>query len=237
MTAGWAYPADWSVPEVDEVCRAVLGADDPDGPLYRLGSARASAGIGLAETLLDLAALHAVVDEPAGSTGIVSANVDAIPTRALRVTALGWGDVMSRHAADRPADNPLTGLATSAYLLTRLREVYAETRACGHSYVLVFVSLDLSKVSGWSRVVAMTLLADALREVFDAGETLATTSRSTAVVLLRQDPDLRRRLTNLRFLAADRLAVDPHVAPTGPVRLRVVPLPATYEEATTLLAP
>ncbi|MEU7528929.1 GGDEF domain-containing protein [Saccharothrix sp. NPDC042600] len=237
MAAGWAYPADWPLAEVDEVCAAVLGPADPGSALYRLGSARAEAGAGLAETLLDLAALHAVLAEPPGSTGIVSPNVDAIPARMLRATALGWGDVMSRQASNCAADNPLTGLATAAYLRTRLREVYAENRASGRDdHVLVLVRLDLSRTSGWSRVVAMTLLADALREVFDAGETIASVGPSLAAVLLKRDEHLHRALVNLRILTADRLSVDPHVAPSGPAEVWLEPLPSTYEEASDLLA-
>ncbi|RKT72380.1 hypothetical protein DFJ66_5691 [Saccharothrix variisporea] len=236
MAAGWAYPADWPLAEVDEVCEVVSSSADPGAALYRLGSARAEAGAGLAETLLDLAALHAVLSEPPGSTGIVSPNVDAIPARMLRATALGWGDVMSRQAANCAADNPLTGLATGAYLRTRLREVYAENRASGRDdYVLALVRLDLSRTSGWSRVVAMTLLADALREVFDSGETIASIGPSVAAVLLKRDERLHRALLNLRILTADRLSVDPHVAPTGPAKVWLEPLPPTYEAASDLL--
>ncbi len=236
MAAGWSFPADWPLNEVDEVCAAMLGTADPSGVLYRLGTARAESGAGLAETLLDLAALHAVLEEPPGSTGIVSANVDAIPARMLRATALGWGDVMSNKAVNCAADNPLTGLATGAYLRTRLREVYAEARTTGRQdYVLVLVALDLSRTSGWSRVVAMTLLADALREVFDSGETIASLGPSVAAVLLKKDLRLERAVANLRLLTADRLAVDPHVAPTGPVQVWLETLPAHYEQASDLL--
>ncbi|MEU6152310.1 GGDEF domain-containing protein [Actinosynnema sp. NPDC047251] len=237
MAAGWSFPADWPLAEIDQVCAAVLGAADPAAELYELGSARAEAGAGLAETLLDLAALHAVIEEPPGSTGIISPNVDAIPSRMLRATALGWGDAMSRQAAGSAADDPLTGLATGAYLRTRLREVYAEARTSGRQdHVLVLVALDLSRASGWSRVVAMTLLADALREVFDSGQTIASIGPSLAAVLVRRDERLIRTVGNLRLLTADRLAVDPHVAPTGPAEVWLEELPATYEQATELLA-
>ncbi|MBB5955121.1 GGDEF domain-containing protein [Saccharothrix tamanrassetensis] len=235
--AGWPFPADWPSNEVDEVCAAVLDTADPAPALHRLGAARAEAGATLAETLLDLAALHAVMAEPPGSTGIVSPNIDATPAWMLRATALGWGEVMSEQAANCAADNPLTGLATGAYLRTRLREVYAEARTAGRQdHVLVLVALDLSRTSGWSRVVAMTLLADALREVFDAGQTIASIGPSVAAVLLRRDDRLHRAVTNLRLLTTHRLAVDPHVAPTGPAEVWLEELPATYEQAAELIA-
>lgn len=235
MAAGWAFPADWPLAEVDEVCAAMLELADPASALTGLGRARAKAGAGLAETLLDLAALHAVLSEPPGSTGIVSANIDATPSRMLRMTALGWADAVSEQAGNCAAENPLTGLATRGYLRTRLREVYREGDPAD-DYVLIVVGLDLTRTSGWSRVVAMTLLSDVLRTVFDAGETLASIGPSVAVVLTRQGPELVRRTTNLRHLAADRLAVDPHVRPTGPAKVWLERLPTTHEGACELIA-
>ncbi|GGP70228.1 GGDEF domain-containing protein [Saccharothrix coeruleofusca] len=233
LAAGWAFPADWQSAAVDDVCRAVLGPVDPCPALAGLGAARAEAGVGLAETLLDLAALHAVLSEADAGEGGVAANVDSVPARMLRATALGWADVVLERASTTTAEDPLTGLATGSYLRTRLREVYAADTAGDHA--LVLVSLELSRASGWSRVVARTLLADALREAFDGGETVATLGPSVAAVLLRRDRGLAARVADLRALIGHRLAADPHVRPTGPARVRSVSLPATYEEAGQLL--
>jgi hypothetical protein len=82
----------------------------------------------------------------------------------------------------------------------------------------------------------MTLLSDALRVVFDSGETLATISPSVAAVLTRRDAALAQRISNLRVLASDRLAVDPHVRPTGPARVWSERLPATHQDACDLVA-
>ena len=231
LAAGWAFPAEWPLIEVDEVCAAMVDTADPGDVLIRLGRARAEAGAGLAETLLDLAALHAALQ---GNSGMVAPNVDALPSRMLRLTALGWADVLSSQAADRGAEDPLTGLTTRGYLRTRLGELY---RSCTYSdYALVLVGLDLTRATGWPRVVSMTLLSDALRVVFDSGETLATISPSVAAVLTRRDATLAQRISNLRVLAADRLAVDPHVRPTGPARVWSERLPATHQDACDLVA-
>lgn len=233
MAAGWAFPADWPLAEVDDVCAAVLNAadtTDPGDALVRLGRARAEAGAGLSETLMDLAALHAVLTE---GTSMVAPNVDALPARMLRMTALGWADVVSKQAGNCRSEDPLTGLATLAYLRTRLGEVYRE--ASVPDYLLVLLRLDLTQATGWSRVVAMTLLADAMRVVFDGGETLATVGSGVAAVLTRRDDTLARKVSNLRVLAADALAVDPHVRPTGPAKVWMERLPATHAEACTLL--
>ncbi|WP_222598435.1 GGDEF domain-containing protein [Lentzea tibetensis] len=232
MAAGWAFPADWQLAEVDEVCAVMLGAADPGDALVRLGRARAEAGAGLSETLLDLAALHAVLTE---GTAMVGADVDALPARMLRMTALGWADVITKQVGSCASEDPLTGLATAAYLRTRLGEVYRELSVPSAVYLLVLLRLDLSQATGWSRVVAMTLLSDAMRTVFDGGETLATIGPGVAAVLTRRDDVLARQISNLRVLAADSLAVDPHVRPTGPADVWIERLPATHAEACTLI--
>ncbi|HEX7302226.1 GGDEF domain-containing protein [Lentzea sp.] len=232
LAAGWAFPADWPLAEVDDVCAAVLDEADPGDALVRLGRARAEAGAGLGETLLDLAALHAVMTD---ASVIVSPDVDALPSRMLRMTALGWADVVTKQAGDCTAENPLTGLATAAYLRTRLAEVYRETPVAPLDYALVLLRLDVHRASGWSRVVAMTLVSDALRTVFDSGETLATLGPCVAAVLVRRDELLARRVSNLRVLVADRLADDPNVRPAGPAKVWIERLPDTHDEARALL--
>ncbi len=232
MAAGWAFPADWPLAEVDDVCAAMLDEADPGDALVRLGRARAEAGAGLGETLLDLAALHAVLTD---TSHVVAANVDALPSRMLRMTALGWADVVTTQAGDCTAEDPLTGLATPAYLRTRLGEVYRETPVAPLDYALVLLRLDVHRASGWSRVVAMTLISDALRTVFDGGETLATLGPCVAAVLVRRDELLARRVSNLRVLAADRLADDPGVRPVGPAKVWIERLPDTHDEARALL--
>ncbi|GLZ35672.1 hypothetical protein Lesp02_78590 [Lentzea sp. NBRC 105346] len=229
MAAGWAFPADWPLAEVDEVCAAVLNATDPGDALVRLGRARAEAGAGLSETLLDLAALHAVLTE---GSAMIAPNVDALPARMLRMTALGWADVVSKQAGNCASEDPLTGLATPAYLRTRLGEVYRETSL---DYMLVLLRIDVTQATGWSRVVAMTLVSDAMRTVFDGGETLASIGPGTALVLTRRDETLARRVSNLRVLAADALAVDPHVRPVGPAKVWLERLPDTHVEACALI--
>jgi hypothetical protein len=113
--------------------------------------------------------------------------------------------------------------------------VYRETPVAPLDYALVLLRLDVHRASGWSRVVAMTLVSDALRTVFDGGETLATLGPCVAAVLVRRDELLARRISNLRVLAADRLADDPNVRPVGPAKVWTERLPDTHAEACALL--
>lgn len=233
IAAGWRYPSDWALPEVDSVCASALVKADLADPLAELARARATSGAGLDETLLDVAALHAVLSDPR----LVAANPDAVPARLLRMTALAWADVSNLEIARTEVRESLTGLTTSAYLRTRLGEIYrrAARDRMPVTHVLLTVGIDLSEVIGWSRLMAMVLAADVLRQVFDGGESLALLGPSVAVVLTERDKDLAMRSSRARVMLADRLSVDPQLHTLGPVELRLHKLPDTHEQACALV--
>lgn len=238
LAAGWPFPGDWSLPEVEHVCLAVVTESDPLPSLRRLGRARAAAGQGLSETLGDLAALHAVTTFDV-TGGLVGVDADATPARLLRPTALAWAEVAVDRQTPPSVSDALTGLATSAYLRTRLAEVYREATVDGgqrQEYGLLVYRLDLSVATGWSRLVSMVLLADVLRAVFDSGETVASLGPSAAGVLAPNSVSPAKRTLRARWLASERLAVDPQLHDvTGPEVERYV-LPATHGQACELLA-
>ncbi|SDN43378.1 hypothetical protein [Allokutzneria albata] len=240
LASGWPFPSDWALAEVEEVCRALVVHGDTAPALNRLARARAQTGAGLAESLQDLAALHAVFTTPPAQDGVPTAvDPDAVPVDMLRDFALAWADVLSHQVGEREAEDGLTGLATTAYLRTRLREVYRETRSreqrCGDEFCLVLVAPDLSKATGWSRLVVMVLIAEVVRLVFDSGETLAAVGPSVAAVLVRRDERLRKRIAATAWLVKRRLAVDPDLDDAGPVRVWLERLPATPEAAGDLI--
>lgn len=239
LAAGWPFPADWTLPEVDAVCAAVLDRGDMVSALVRLGHRRAEAGASLAETLQDLAALHAVLEAPDSRDGIVSADPDAVPARLLRVVALGWAEEMAGRVTTAEATDGLTGLATPSYLRTRLREIYSEAAAAGERaedrHVLAMVAVDLSQATGWSRVVAMVLVADVLRLVFNRGETLAVVGPSIGAVLTPRDQRLPLRLATARWLVEQRLAADPDLDGAVPLRVWLEALPPTHQAACDLI--
>ncbi|MFR9731058.1 hypothetical protein ACL03H_17675 [Saccharopolyspora sp. MS10] len=237
LAAGWPFPSDWGVRAVDRVCRAVVLDDDLDEPLGRLGAARAEAGVGLAEALLDVAALHAV---RGGADGLVSPDPDAVPARVLRPVALGWAEVQAEYVAGSEVRDPLTGLTTPPYLRTRLHEVYRAARAAGRPaeerYELVTVSVGIPPdTGGYPLMMAMVLVADVLRDVFDAGETAALLRPDTAAVLGRSDPGMAERCERVRRQARERIAGDPGLAPVGPVRVHRDRLPDDHAAACSLL--
>ncbi len=239
IAAGWRFPSDWGLPEVDGVCAAVAQRTDLSGPLAGLGRARADAGAGLDETLTDVAALHAVITTPQSRSGLVATDPDAAPTALIRAAALAWADASNGDLGNTEATESLTSLSTQAYLRTRLGEVYRQATRdvvpVAQSHSLLVVTLDLSDVVGWSRLMAMVLVADVLRDVFDGGESVALLGPSVAVVLGSRNSAFGDRSLTAGGLITERLSTDPQLADRRP-RLRVEKLPATLTEARAQLA-
>ena len=239
IAAGWRFPSDWGVPEVDAVCLSAIRSGDLSGALSSLGRARAQAGAGLDETLTDLAALHAVLTNAEAKDGLIATDPNAAPTDLVRAAALAWADASLGELRNVETTENLTSLTTHAYLRTRLGEVYrAATRAgasAAETHVLLVVTLDLSAVTGWPRLMAMVLVADALRETFDGGESIAILGPSVAVVLAERDPAFGDRALGAGWLISERLAVDPQLESSRKPVLRMEPLPATQEDARELL--
>ncbi|HEY2222050.1 GGDEF domain-containing protein [Actinomycetospora sp.] len=236
---GWSVVSEWPDPAVDEVCEAILeGRTGPplERALTHWAGARATAGIGLDETLSDLAALHTAVSGALGELGprrrLALPGADG--SRLVRVVSLGWTDVACGDLSETAAVDPLSGLASSRYLLTRLAEVHRAARAGGtrvpETHALVAVTLS---VAGWSRVAPLTVAGDAASVVFDAGETIAVVGRSTVVVLAPR-AGLAARVRVLRGLLARRLSGA--VGVTGTPGARIVALPASLDGARDTLA-
>lgn len=245
LTAGWPFPSDWGVPAVDAVCEAAAEGRDPSQALSWLGRARAQSGAGLGETLHDVAALYGVVrsgvGDPAGPTPVVEPpTIDAVPTRLVRAAALGWADVAAGEVASAQVVDELTGLVTVGYLRTRLGEVYRCAKVAGHratdSHVLVLLAVDLTRTGGWTRLVPMLMVAEAMRTVFDGGQSLALIGPSVAAALCRRDDQLPLRTKRLRRLATELLSVDPDTACACPVRVWLEGLPPGYSGVCDLLA-
>ncbi|ONI81137.1 hypothetical protein ALI144C_21585 [Actinosynnema sp. ALI-1.44] len=222
---GWAYPDDWEVPEAYLVAEAHLSGSDMLGPLAALAGVRARAGFGLREVLGDMIALHSVVlvGEP--------------PPDWTRTTAIGWSDAAALELASTRVDDGVTGLATAAYLRTRLFEVYEQCAAAGvyasTRYCLIVVSVALGTLTGLDRTAAMVLTADSLGMVFAHGETRALATPSTAAVLSPCGPMVSARVRVAGALITDRFTRSG--LPAGLVRSRCEQLPDGYEEACRLV--
>ena len=163
LAAGWLIADDWHSGAVNVVLTAchdegtapagaepasacpagvglaVIGDDRLAVACAGLGRSRAWAGIGIAETIDDLAALFAVLGaepasaraEPAGH-GRASLS-SAPPMRLVCAIAEGWAEESVAQLAQSGCEDPLSGLATLLYLRTRLAEVYREAEQGGTS--------------------------------------------------------------------------------------------------------
>lgn len=207
-SAGWDPPDDWWTPEVDAVCAAAAAGDDMTSGCARFGRARARSGMAIGTALDDLAALCQVLDwvEP--------------PFTLVKALAEGWVDG-GRSSED--CQDPLTGLATTAYLRTRLSELYRGAAAAlspALTHRMIIVSLDGS-VDPWRRTAQLIVMGHELRRFFSRGESLALLGRSRMCALAPVDADLPERIASIR-----RDFGREHQA-----EVWSVPLPMTYVQA------
>ncbi|HEV7754215.1 MAG TPA: hypothetical protein VGO94_00010 [Mycobacteriales bacterium] len=190
LVIGWARPQDWWCVEVDAVCEAVAGRRELLGMFSRLGRARAEAGVGLGETLDDVAALYAVLAERAA------------PAAVVRALAEAWVEVGFEPLRVGTCEDPLTGLTSAAHLRTRLAEVYREAEREGGSvhatHALVVVPTGLDGVARWDGLLRRLALGVCLRSVFSGGETLAGLGPSVVVGLVTRTPLLAAMVEALR---------------------------------------
>jgi hypothetical protein len=220
LRAGWAFPRDWWVPEVEAVVEALIEGRNLAVPCALLGRARADAGVGLDEALTDLAALP-------------GAQAAAHPL--VRALAAGWAEVACEPATTGVCEDPLTGLATPAYLRTRLAEVYREaawTRvrvASGH--VLVVVAVDPAEGLPLVTTSRLLLVGAGLRDTFSGGETVAGAGPTHAVALGRRERSLAAKVAALSELLADRL----RRVGSPPARVWIESLPPELTAAYQLL--
>ncbi len=231
LTNGWLAADDWHTSAVDAVAEAIVSGAGRDMVLAcaRLGRSRAEAGIGVAETIEDLAALFAALDDTAP------------PLRFVTSACVGWAEEgLARHAQGG-CEDPLTGLATVPYLRTRLAEIYREADHAGtspartHRLVVVEPARQAARLEHpdpWHRIAQAILLGHDLRTAFPGGDTLcgnplSVAGNGPAIALVRARDDLPARYANLRRTVRVRLSCG--------AQIRMTPLPAQLAEALDLV--
>ncbi|MEU3229685.1 hypothetical protein [Nocardiopsis alba] len=209
---GWGRFEDWWTPSVDALCTAHVAGDDLSGPCARLGEARARAGFGIGPSLEDLDAFARAV------------GWEQVPLSLARSLAEGW-ERGGRSRGD--CQDPLTGLANSEYLRTRVGELYRGVEdgvpaAFGHH--LVVVALDPA-LDPWRRTARLIVLGHELRRFFTRGESVCLVNRARIAVIATEDPDANGSLTRLR----DEVCWEHGAAVWS------APLPSSHREASALL--
>ncbi|GAB3460000.1 hypothetical protein GCM10027570_44520 [Streptomonospora sediminis] len=228
--------SDWWTPAVDAACTAAVRNRGMAEACGRLGQARARSGISVGATLEDFAAFCDVLGRSQPPISLVTALTE------------GWVD---GGRSQEECRDPLTGLATAAFLRTRLGELYrgasgepghggpgspggsgpgspGESGGSGGSgpggHRLVVVALP-EGLDPWRRTARLIVVGHELGRVFTRGESLALLSRSRMAVLAPDGAGLAERLEALRN----------QVCAEHSARLWTLPLPPRCAEALALV--
>ena len=235
LATGWRMPDDWDSEAVEEVLgacqnralargeagRVAVGASALTAACAGLGRSRARAGVGIAETIDDLAALFAVLGEGEGRQWDP-------PLRLVGAIAEGWAEESVTQFAHVGCEDPLSGLATLSYLRTRLAEVYREAEQGGTSpaetHRLLVVGLP-RRPDPWRRLALPILVGRDLRAAFPGGETLSLAKPGPAIALVPARSDLPLRYARLRR----------NIQAAFGTQIRMTPLPGRLTEALRLV--
>lgn len=192
--AGWVFASEWHDGAIEALCEACVRGEGLWPAAERLGGVRADSGVSLGETLADVDGLTAIL--PGLDTGVLH-----------RAVSLGWADRMM--TPPPLVFDPLTGLVSRDYLRTRIGEIYRAGEVAdakvSTSHALVVVRVDLTGRSGWDRITPLILSGDAMRTVFDGGQTLARLADHMAVALTEREAMLARRAQLLAGMVDERL--------------------------------
>jgi hypothetical protein len=242
LATGWRMPDDWDSEAVEEVlgacrnralARGEAGLAAAGAPVLAaasaalaaacagLGRSRARTGVGIAETIDDLAALFAVLGEGEGRPWDP-------PLRLVGAIAEGWAEESVSQFAHVGCEDPVSGLATLSYLRTRLAEVYREAEQGGTSpaetHRLLVVGLP-RRPDSWRRLALPILVGRDLRAAFPGGETLSLAKPGPAIALVPVRSDLPLRYATLRR----------NIQAAFGTQIRMTPLPGRLTEALRLV--
>ena len=222
VSSVWRRPGQWNHPRGDDLALALLLQDDPVPAAARLGHARGDAGVGIAETIDDLACLYRT------TTGAEP------PLQVLRALATGWADAQAGGVALALGLDAGSGLPGGDYLRLRLTECYPPEGPTGR---LLVVDVAAGTPDGLGRIARSAAVGASLREVFGAARAMASLGSGVFVVLLDDDEPHDDAMARLRQ------RVDEHAVGLGlqdvtrrPLRCWVEPLPATHERAVQRLS-
>lgn len=204
----------------EAVGEALVSGSDPAAACIELGRmyARDGASLGEALTVLRTTYARCLGQEPAFA--------------AVEALATAWSEATLEFVNQISCEDPLTGLATLPHLRSRLSEIYRETESAGvdarTAHALVIVETRSAAQDPFGRALVMTAVADALRTVFSAGETVGRAGANRALAVVRRSPDLGFSVSLLRDYLAD-LDLDARQ------RVWIEGLPASAESAGRLL--
>jgi hypothetical protein len=225
----WRRPSDWYHPAVDNLIEAVLAGSDPSGAAEQLGDVRGRDGVGIAESIDDLACLFR-------SIGVLQP-----PVAVVRALCQGWADAQGEGVVLGPCIDPESGLPTRGYLATPLTETYGAADGVGSpahiTHCLLLVDVATAESSPWVRMAREAAVGAALRAAYQGGHPMATLGGGRFAILAERGVVLGGVIRAVRAHVAhqaDLLGIQELVR--RPPRIWVEPLPRTHEGAVTLLS-
>ncbi|HMO10499.1 MAG TPA: hypothetical protein PKB06_03115 [Actinotalea sp.] len=223
----WLRPGDWYHPAVDALVEALVSGGDPSGAAARLGAVRGATGVGVAETLDDLAVLYRLLEREPG--------LDAV-----RALCEGWASAMDDIPAQSAVLDPESGLPTLDYLAVRLGETYGAARRHAHhaftTHCLVLVDVATGELPPWRRMARSAAMGRALTAALAPGHPMAALGGGAFAVLVARDWDLGETVRRMRDQVNENAAaLQITELVRQPARIWIEPLPETHERAVDLL--
>jgi len=223
----WLRPGDWYHPAVDALTEALTHGIDPTEASRRLGAVRGAAGVGVAETLDDVAVLYELLDREPG-----------LP--AIRALCEGWAEATASTPVPGSCIDPESGLPTIEYLGVRLGETYGAAQRHAHhaftTHCLVLVDVATGDLPPWRRMARSAAMGRALTDALGAGHPMASLGGGAFAVLVERDFDLGETVRRVR----DQVNDHAHTMKISdllrqPPRIWIEPLPETHQRAVDLV--
>ncbi|HEY3438649.1 MAG TPA: hypothetical protein VGK35_13255 [Actinotalea sp.] len=223
----WLRPGDWYHPAVDAITEALSSGTSACAAAGRLGDVRGAAGVGIAETLDDLAVPYRLIGQE--------------PTLdVVRALCEGWAGAIEGAPVQASCIDPESGLPTLEYLAVRLAETYGAARKHAHhafvTHCLVLVDVAAEDLTPWRRMARSAAMGRALTSALTPGHPMAALGGGAFAILVARDWDLgeavRRMRTQVNQEAANLQITE---LLRQPPRIWIEPLPESHDRAVDLL--
>lgn len=195
----WLRPGDWYTPAAEALAEALEAHLDTAPAAYRLGQARSAAGVGITESIDDMAVLFR------------SAGFESAPIRSIRALCEGWTEGDTAPISVPTMSDPESGLGTTEYFTRRLAEVYGSAqragRHVGENHALVVVDVAVVDPDPWQRMARNAAVGQALTDAYGEGFPMARVADGLYAVLVERGLALGEGIAALRDHISDRATV------------------------------
>jgi hypothetical protein len=224
----WLRPGDWYTPAAEALVEALEARLDTAPAAFRLGQARAAAGVGITEAIDDMAVLFRTAD------------FESAPIRSIRALCEGWTGGSTTPSTAPTMTDAESGLGTAEYLTQRLAEVYGSSQRDGttvtDTHAMVLVDVTVAEGDPWQRMARNAAVGQALKAAYGEGHPMARMGDGLYAVLVQRGTTLGSGIALLRDHISDRaLAMRVGNLMRQPPRVWIESLPGTHTYATELL--